>query len=376
MARPRTATVYESGPVRVTAARSGYRLRWMELGVERERSVSTRADAERTADAIAGRLALAGAGGVSGATAYGALADAWVERYRSDWGPGHMMNVTSVLDGHILPAVGRMSCDRVTDADLNGVSVAMLEAGYSTDWRAHTVRTMRSLGRWGVSRGVWVPLTDPAAGLKVPSSGDRGVDKTLIPSAALIEELGAAVVAQAPNADQALRRRWMLAAASGTGLRFSELTALWPEHVDLATREVRVVQAWVRQASGPPVLGPPKSTGGRRTVVIPADDVALWAEVLKATEGRQHMGTSLRGAVWRSSGWKQRVWDNAVADVEGWPARAGLHYLRHAAIVSWLERGMPIGNVSRMAGHASPDFTMARYVGAGTDHLDQARNLL
>lgn len=376
MARPRTATLYESGPVRVTTSRSGYRLRWMELGTERERSISTRVEAERTADAIAGRLALAGAGGVSGATAYGALADAWVERYRPDWGAGHLKNVTSVLDGHILPAVGRLSCDRVTDTDLNRVAVAMLEAGYSTDWRAHTVRTMRSLGRWGVSRGVWISVTDPAARLSVPSSDEQGVDQTLIPSATLIAELAAAVVAQAPTPEQALRRRWMLAAASGTGLRFSEMTALWPEHIDLGTREVRVVQAWVRQASGPPVLGPPKSKHGRRTVVIPADDVDLWAELLEITEERRHLGTSLRGAVWRSPGWKQRVWDDATASVEGWPARAGLHYLRHYAITQWLERGVPIGDVSRLAGHHDAAFTMKRYVGPATDHLDQARDLL
>ena len=83
MARPRSAVIYEAGPVRVAARGKAFRIRWMEHGVERERKVGTLPDAIRTADTIAGRLALAGGSGVSGAAAYGALADAWVERYRT-----------------------------------------------------------------------------------------------------------------------------------------------------------------------------------------------------------------------------------------------------------------------------------------------------
>ncbi len=375
MARPRSATVYEAGPVRVTGGPDLYRIRWMEGGSERGGKSRTLEDAIRRADGIAGRLALAGSGAISGATAYGALAEAWVRTRGPEWSAGHHANVAAILYGHVLPVAGRIACERVTEEHLLGVCRTMVADGYSADWIAQGVRTMRALGRWGVRRGVWTPLSDPAAELKAPSPS-RLVDRRLVPSAALIAELRRTVRDLAPNQDQALRREWMVVAAAGCGLRFSEATALTPEHVDLETREVSVVQAWNRQRTGPPRLGEPKSRHSVRRVVIPQADVGLWRAVMDATEAGAHLGTTQRGRLWRSPGWKQRVWDDATAEVEGWPERAGFHALRHAAIIGWLDRGMRPGNVARLAGHHSAAFTLGRYVGAETDHLDRARELL
>jgi len=55
MGRPRITPLYENGPVRVSKRGKGYRLRWMELGVERERTAVDSETARALADSVAAR---------------------------------------------------------------------------------------------------------------------------------------------------------------------------------------------------------------------------------------------------------------------------------------------------------------------------------
>lgn len=374
MGRPRSATVYEAGPVRVTGS-GPYRVRWMEQGVERERTRAQLDEAVRLADELAARLELAHDGAISGAAAFGALAEAWVDRHRTEWSTGHTMNVRSLLETQVYPVVGRVSCDRITDTDLVRLVDGMVAEGYSADWVAQVVRALRALCRWGVSRGVWPPHMDPAANLRVPKI-DRLVDRTLIPTPEQVEALADAAAASVDDEVQSLRRRWLIKAPAGTGLRWGEVVVLTPEDVDLEAREVRVTKSWHPKEPPERRIGPPKSRHSVRTVIIPAADVPLWRAVVEAAEPGEVLAKPQRGDVWNSSYWSNRVWPALVAQVEGWPERAGYHYLRHHAIVGWLERGVPIGNVARLAGHHSAEFTMKRYVGPSVDYLDAARRLL
>lgn len=374
MGRPRSAAVYEAGPVRVTG-RGPYRVRWMEKGDEREQGRASLADAQRLADSVAARLELAGNGSISGAAAFGALAEAWVERYEGEWSAAHTKNVVSLLTGHVNPAVGRVSCDRVTDTQLAQILEGMATEGYSADWVSAAARALRAVCRWGVSRGVWPPHMDPGQDLKIPEI-DRLLDRTLIPTVAQVEALADAAAASTVDPVQALRRRWMIRAAAGTGVRWGEMVVLTPGDVDLDGRTVRIVRAWHPKEPEDRRVGPPKTRHSVRTVVIPAGDVELWAAVLEVAEAGEVIAKPQRGRVWNSSFWSNRVWPGLTEAVDGWPERAGYHYLRHHAIVGWLDRGVPIGNVSRLAGHHSAEFTMKRYVGPSVDYLDAARALL
>lgn len=373
MARPRLQPVYENGPVRVTPRGERFRLRWMEHGEERERSVATLEEATDLADELADRLALTSGGAVSGAAAFGALGEAWVKTYRKEWSAGHTANVHAILAGHVNPTLGAKACDRITDADLLGVLRGMDAQGYSADWVASATRTIRALCKWGVHRGVWAPHRNPGANLKAPTPSLL-VDRKLIPSAASVRALRDAVAELAPNREQALRREWLLIAAAGCGMRWGEAVAITPESVDLAKREVRIRQTW--HEHGPHTLGQPKSEASVRTVVIPEADVALWRTVVEMTGEGEYLGQTLRGRVWRNSNWNRVVMRPAAELVPSWPAGARFHSLRHHAIVTWLDAGVPPGDVAALAGHHKASFTMDRYVGPRDDHLERAKGLL
>lgn len=376
MGRPRSAPVYEVGPVRITKRGSGYRLRWMELGVERERTAADFDVARALADSVAARLALATGEAVSGAAAFGALCEAWIDAHRSEWGAAHATNMAILVgERHIGRKLGKLACDRVTDRDLRDFLDGMAKEGYSKDWIGTAARLLRSVGRYGVTRRVWASEHDPARGLRLPKL-DRTVDRTLIPSPDQVAALADAAETSTEDEVQGLRRRWMIRAAAGCGLRWGEMCVLRASDVNLDERTVEVVRAWHPKEPPDRRLGPPKSDHSVRTVVIPEDDLDLWRRVIDAAEDGCFLAKPARGQVWSGSYWSNKVWPRLTADIEGWPEGAGYHYLRHFAIVSWLNAGVPLGDVSGLAGHHSSDFTMKRYVGPSRDYIEQARRLL
>lgn len=374
MGRPRTASVYENGPVRVVNGKNAYRIRWSEHGRERERVAKDLTVATNICDTEAARLVATAGGTISGGAAFGALADAWLERKALEIGTGQIANMRSVLYGHVLPHVGQKTCDRVTDTDLAMCIDRMRTAGYSAEWCNQAVRIVKQLCAWGVSRGAFPALLNPGATLKQRDTNSRLIDRALIPTREQIDAAAAAVAATAgEDAHQALRRRWIVEAARGTGLRWGELQALTPNDVDLAKRTVTVARAWHTRDGE---FGAPKSRHAYRTVVIPVEDIPLWTAVVDITAPGDTLGQTLRGRAWNNANWNTRIWNPSIATVAGWPAGATFHYLRHYAITHWLDLGMPIGNVSALAGHGSTTITLERYVGASADHLDAARDLL
>ena len=80
-----------------------------------------------------------------------------------------------------------------------------------------------------------------------------------------------------------------------------------------------------------------------------------------------------------NTGWRRGNWAKLMKDAReesGYPEHLALHSIRHYSLSDWLARGLPLGTVARLAGHSSPEVTLRRYVGAGEDHLDQARAIL
>lgn len=135
---------------------------------------------------------------------------------------------------------------------------------------------------------------------------------------------------------------------AGTGLRWSEATALQPGDVSLTRGTVRVTKAWKWGGAGKGwVIGPPKSAKARRT--INAAVIALKAvHPLPATE---YVFTTPTGKVVRHNNFYNRIWVPACD-------RAGLagtriHDLRHTH-ASWLiSDGQSLEAVQDQLGHES-----------------------
>lgn len=137
----------------------------------------------------------------------------------------------------------------------------------------------------------------------------------------------------------------------GTGLRWSEATALQARHVDLERGTVRVEQAWKWEGKGKGhVIGVPKSRRGRRTVnaavlalasvtPLPADPTAL-------------VFTTPTGKPVRHNNFFNRVWRPACA-AAGFDPPPRIHDLRHSH-ASWLiSDGIPLEAVQDQLGHES-----------------------
>ncbi|WP_156119363.1 tyrosine-type recombinase/integrase [Modestobacter caceresii] len=164
--------------------------------------------------------------------------------------------------------------------------------------------------------------------------------------------------------------------AVGTGLRWSELTALECRHVvlDDGRPRVEVRQAWKDTRAGKAdryEIGRPKSDRSVREVTVGAGVAQVLARLVAdrpedayvfttpATSGT-HAGRQ-GGAPIRSANYRHRVWAPAVARVFPHGRGVRFHDLRHTH-ASWLiNAGRPLTEVQRRLGHESIQLTSDTY---------------
>ncbi len=158
---------------------------------------------------------------------------------------------------------------------------------------------------------------------------------------------------------------------AGTGLRWSEATALTWADLDLdgPSPAVRVTKAWKRaDGTGQTYeLGPPKTARGVRTVTLPAHVADALRRIRdEARPPRaQLVFRAAQGGQLRHQNWHPRVWLPAVA-LAGLEPPPRIHDLRHSH-VSWLiAAGVPLPVIQRRIGHESIKTTVDVY-----GHLDR-----
>lgn len=152
---------------------------------------------------------------------------------------------------------------------------------------------------------------------------------------------------------------------AGTGLRFSEATALRKRDLKLTSGrfQAHIIRAWKKTGEGY-VIGGPKTVRGKRTVALPkglTDPVTAHLARLKANELVFTLpdGGRLANNRFHDTYWDEVV-DGLVADgtLHDTPT---IHDLRHTS-ASWLLRaGVPILTVSRRLGHNSIQVTVDTY---------------
>lgn len=145
-----------------------------------------------------------------------------------------------------------------------------------------------------------------------------------------------------------------------TGLRFSEATALLPQHVDLAQGRLHVVTAWKRQPDYTFVSQEPKSAGGRRTLSLTARQVDVITDLIRPGEliFRNKNGGRIHQNSFHSHTWQPAL---KVAAKAGFTKRPRPHDLRHSHAAYLLSINQPMLAVSRRLGHASIQITNDRY---------------
>jgi integrase len=157
------------------------------------------------------------------------------------------------------------------------------------------------------------------------------------------EEFGA-LAARVPD-----QYRPLVTLLVGTGLRWSEATALQSRHVNVMNGTVTVRQAWKRVPGGFE-LGPPKSSKSRRTVNAAVQALAAVAPLLGKPS--DFVFTTPTGRTVSQSNFYNRIWAPAAA-AAGLDPRPRIHDLRHS-FASWMiAEGATLEQVQDQLGHES-----------------------
>ena len=184
---------------------------------------------------------------------------------------------------------------------------------------------------------------NPCEGVRLPRAGEHERRDERF----LTHDEYAKLEAALPG-DHAIFARFLV----GTGLRWSEATALQIKHLNPQAGTLRVVQAWKRRG-GKREIGPPKSKKSRRTVEVPD---LVWEVVLPLVEGRgpdEFVFVNSAGGPLHHGHHSWTTWRAACKKAGLTDPYPRQHDLRHTH-ASWLiEAGCTLEQVQDQLGHES-----------------------
>jgi len=172
---------------------------------------------------------------------------------------------------------------------------------------------------------------------------------------------------------------------AGTGTRWGEATALQVGDVDLESRVpvVYVRRAWKHYGSGQtPVVGPPKTRSGVRTVSLPAQLAPVLEPLIAGRAQDELVFTAPQGGRISHGSFHTRIWKvaldtlNATKNADGNPImprmtkRPRIHDLRHTHASQLIQAGVPLPVISKRLGHSSIMTTVNVYGHLAPDYLD------
>lgn len=258
------------------------------------------------------------------------------------------------LANDIAPVFGNVPLAALSEEDI-AKWVKRMETTGGRKGTGHSSKTLRN--KYGFLSGalnaaVGKHITaNPAAGRRLPRDGEDSDEMRML----TYDEFETFYEAFTPHWQPIIE--FMVS----TGLRWGEVSALQPKHVDRRNGTVIVRQAWKYSTTKGYYLGPPKTKRSRRTVDVPHDILA------GLQLGGKYVFMNTIGGPIRYSGFKERVWDRAVLKAKLPDPAPTPHDLRHT-YASWqLAKGTPIHVVSRQLGHESIKITVDTY-----GHLDRS----
>jgi integrase len=169
--------------------------------------------------------------------------------------------------------------------------------------------------------------------------------------------------------------RWLVEAAVGTGLRWSELTALQVQDLDLdaAVPRLSVKRAWKRNpmgeftiaGAGAFYLGKPKSKKSRRRITLSPAVVAVLRRAVQGKAPGDLVCTAPQGGALNQATWYEDRWQVALALAapRGLTVTPRFHDLRHTHAAWLISAGVPLPVIQQRLGHESITTTVDTYGG-------------
>ncbi|MBV9057673.1 MAG: site-specific integrase [Pseudonocardiales bacterium] len=298
-------------------------------------------------------------------------AEQW--RITAPHGPAMRDKVQRTLNRHIYPTFGDLPVRAIRPSAVQSWVAGLPLAAASTKV---TLGYLSAVFRTAVRDRIIV--SNPCDGISVPPARRRQV---WIPDLAAVQVLRE----QLPE-----RYCAVVDLVIGSGMRQGEVFGLEVEHLDfLRGKVVDVRQQLVCLSPHPPYLDEVKSEAGERTIPLAGCTLDALAAHLSAfppvgveiedrcdprksvtRTARLVFATGASGPMTRSQ-WSQ-IW-RLAAKAAGFPARTGLHALRHFYASALIRHGESVKIVQKRLGHSSAAITLDTYTHLWPDSDDRTR---
>lgn len=265
-------------------------------------------------------------------------------------GPYQIKRYRKSVDHHFSGTLGNLRVATLKHADI----VAWIRVMQAKNLSAKTIANHHGLLSAAMKTAVQQEIreTSPCAGVKLPK--DTNPDEVM--RFMTHEEWGR--IMEHIDSHYEPFFQFLL----GTGLRFSEATALQGSDFKLDGNPptVRVSKAWKEDGDGKFYVGPPKTKKARRTVSMAPSTVFLVRPLVESAGSglvfKNKQGNPIRSSL------AHKVWGPACLGAGYTEAnKPRIHDVRHSSASYLAHAGMDIFQLSHRLGHASITVTMDRY---------------
>jgi integrase len=200
--------------------------------------------------------------------------------------------------------------------------------------------------------------TNPCTDVELPEKNGKSVNLDQVPTGDEIDDwvrIGYEVSILAGD---------IIVVAAGTGLRWSELTALRPLDLDLKRGLLTVSQTLKQDGERHWYIAPyGKSDAALRTIRIPGEVVEIFRRRIRKLGRRDLIFRGTRGGFLNSSSWYSKEWPKvmALASAQGITTNVSIHKFRHSHATMLLANNVSLDTVSKRLGHTSIAVTSKPY---------------
>ena len=297
---------------------------------------------------------------------FGAWMDYWYQNFsKPRLRPTTQLSYEGWIYNHLIPGLGSIQLNRLTQADLQQFFRTMKESGRKSNVQKRgkgmadrSVRSCHAVCQMALDRAVEEKLihSNPAAGCRLPPIKGREMQ----------------VLTQ-----EEMRRFLIQAKAEGmyelflldltTGMRRGELLALRWDDLDFATGTLRIDKQ-ICPVGGKLIVSEPKTKAANRTIILPPAMLEVLAEYKKGIFSDLMFPSRVKPEQPIDPGYVRKRLQVILK-------RAGcksvrFHDLRHTFATMSLENGMDVKTLSTIIGHVSSATTLNTYTHV-TDEMRQ-----
>ena len=288
---------------------------------------------------------------------FGDWMDFWYQNYsKISLRPSTQAGYENHIYKHIIPALGRIPLNKLTQNDLQVFYANLKKNGrvnrteiYGEGLSDRSVRACHGCCRTALDKAVAEKLirVNPAIGCKLPPK--RGKEMQI-----LTQDEMQRLLIQAK--EEGFYEMFLLDIA--TGMRRGELLALQWEDVNFETGEVRINKQ-VQAVNGELIVSQPKTKSSNRTIILPPAMLRMLMEYRKTNQSRWLFPSPVKEDSPRDPT-SCRKWLSIILEHAGCK-RVRFHDFRHLFSTQAIQYGMDLKTLAATIGHASVETTLNIY---------------